>query len=100
MGGCESATLGVYPLNAGAREFEDYCDLGQLDKIDWAAVRAKYWQGRSSQKQAEFLIEGSFPWELVTSIGVHSWDVRVRVLEAVRQARHKPVVSVQPKWYY
>ena len=53
--------------NAGSRYFEDYSDLAQLDKIDWDAVQANNWAGeRKEPKQAEFLIEGSFPWELVS----------------------------------
>ena len=53
--------------NAGASYFEDLNDLNRLDKINWNAVTADEWSrsGISPSvkegKQAEFLIEKSFP---------------------------------------
>ena len=58
--------------NAGARYFEDRSDLGQLDQIDWNAVRATDWHQCKEGKQAEFLLESSLPWHLVERIGVQS----------------------------
>ena len=58
--------------NAGARYFEDRSDLGHLDEIDWDAVEATDWRRCKEGKQAEFLIEQRFPWELVSRIGVRS----------------------------
>src|SRR5690625_4449684 len=64
--------------NAGAYYFEDRADLAQLDAINWDAVQTNRWAGNGISrsvkegKQAEFLIERSFPWELVTRIGVRS----------------------------
>ena len=49
--------------NAGASYFEDYDDLGQLRRLAWEAIQAWDWRGRQEGKQAEFLVEGSFPWE-------------------------------------
>ena len=62
--------------NAGSGYFEDRCDLTQLGQIDWQAVQARQWQGRSHGKQAEFLIERSFPWPLVRRVGVRSVQVQ------------------------
>lgn len=50
--------------NAGAYYFEDRCDVAQLGEIDWNAVQATDWRQRKEGKQAEFLIERQFPWEL------------------------------------
>ena len=47
--------------NAGARYCEDRSDLGQLDVIDWDAVKAKDWQACKEGKQAEYLLERRFP---------------------------------------
>ena len=47
--------------NAGSRFFEDYSDLALLDKIDWNAVQALNWMDCKERKQAEFLVEHSFP---------------------------------------
>ena len=59
--------------NAGAYYFEDRSDLGQLDEIDWNAGRAPRTGGQCKDgKQAEFLLEQSFPWHLVERIGVQS----------------------------
>ena len=55
--------------NAGAHYFKDRCDLSQLGEIDWNAVQSRQWQGQSEGKQAEFLMEQSFPWSLVRRIG-------------------------------
>ena len=86
--------------NAGSRYFEDRKDLSQLDEIDWAAVRARDWRQCKEGKQAEFLLEGRFPWELIQRIGVLSQAVYHQVSEALRDADHKPVVERKPDWYY
>ena len=86
--------------NAGSSYFQDYCDLAQLDKIDWNAVRATQWSDRPEGKQAEFLVECSFPWTLVERIGVHSDRVGQQVQEAMRGAGHQPPVERKRSWYY
>jgi len=86
--------------NAGSRYFEDRCDLECLGEIDWEAVQADDWQGRQEGKQAEFLIEREFPWELVSRIGVLSHQLHDRVISALQGASHKPLVVVKPEWYY
>ena len=55
--------------NAGSNYFEDYAALARLDKIDWDAVQAMDWAQRKDGKQAEFLLESSFPW----GAGVPHW---------------------------
>lgn len=86
--------------NAGALYFEDRSDLAHLGEVDWNAVRARDWQTRREGKQAEFLIEGRFPWELVSRVGVQSPKVRDRAAAALEPAAHKPPVEVRPEWYY
>ncbi|MGM0562675.1 MAG: type II toxin-antitoxin system toxin DNA ADP-ribosyl transferase DarT [Pseudomonadota bacterium] len=92
--------------NAGAYYFEDRADLSQLDKIDWEAVETKRWSGHGipmsvkESKQAEFLLEQSFPWHLVTRIGVNSRQVYGQVREVLSEAHHKPHVEIRPDWYY
>jgi hypothetical protein len=48
--------------NAGSYFFEDRCDLGRLNEIDWDAVAARDWRQCKEGKQAEFLLEQSFSW--------------------------------------
>ena len=87
--------------NAGSRYFEDYSDLSKLDKLDWDAIQASQWSGeRKGPKQAEFLVERSFPWDQISRIGVHTPDVGNRVLRAIQSLTHRPKVEIKPGWYY
>lgn len=86
--------------NAGAYYFEDRCDLAQLDEINWNTVHARDWRQRKEGKQAEFLIEHQFPWELVSRIGVVSRRISRDVSAALQAATHKPSVEIRPDWYY
>ncbi len=87
--------------NAASSYFTDYDDLAQLNNLDWDAIRANVWVGeRSYSKQAEFLMERSFPWELVSRIGVRSTAIRDRVLQVLQAAAHRPTVEIKPGWYY
>ncbi len=86
--------------NAGSRYFEDYCDLAHLNKIDWNAVYALYWENCQEYKQAEFLIEKQFPWELVSCIGVCTPEVKTQAENILIRASHKPPIKVMKKWYY
>lgn len=86
--------------NAGAFYFEDRADLAQLGEIDWDAVQARDWRGKKEGKQAEFLVEQSFPWDLVSRIGVGSQQVYGQVRAVLQAAEHKPHVEIKPDWYY
>ena len=92
--------------NAGSSYFEDRCDLAQLDEIGWDAVQALRWSGSSVSrsvkegKQAEFLIERSFPWEIVSRIGVYARAVSQQVYAALGEAAHRPNVEIRKEWYY
>jgi hypothetical protein len=92
--------------NAGSNYFDDYSNLAQLDKIDWDAVQAKRWSGGGvpesvkEGKQAEFLLEHSFPWELVSRIGVQSQPTYDKVLDVLGAATHRPTVERKREWYY
>ena len=61
----------AFTLSRGAYYFEDRCSLANLDEIDWQAVQTRQWSGTGvassvkENKQAEFLLEAFFPWELV-----------------------------------
>ena len=87
--------------NAGSRYFHDRCDLAHLGEIDWNAVQATpNWQEHQEGKQAEFLIERQFPWELVSRIGVQSNTFYQPVMAARAAAKYKPDVEIKPEWYY
>jgi len=82
-----------------ARFFRDLDDLGE---VNWAAVESTDFRDRITKggKQAEFLVYESFPWELVERIGVIDGRIAQQVTDAVREAEHKPLVRVEPRWYY
>ncbi len=91
--------------NAGTYYFEDRSDLAQLHELDWDAIQARDWQGkkRKEGKQAEFLMEYSFPWQLVERIGVvMNSTIYTQVMDtlAVAGAAHRPPVEVRRDWYY
>jgi hypothetical protein len=88
--------------NAGACYATFHCELSKLNQIDWDAVASTDFRDASVKegKQAEFLMEESFPWGLITRIGVASLEVRSQVENILRDATHLPLVEVIPAWYY
>lgn len=86
--------------NAGSYYFEDRADLARLTEINWDAVQANNWQQCKEAKQAEFLLENSFPWHLVERIGVSSRAVYGNVVNALPANGHRPTVDIRPDWYY
>lgn len=92
--------------NAGAFYFEDRADLACLGEINWDAVEARQWSGRDiameikEGKQAEFLMEQSFPWHLVERIGVRSQATHDQTILALPGTGHRPVVEIRRDWYY
>lgn len=86
--------------NAGAYYFEDRADLALLGEIDWNAVQARDWRQCKEGKQAEFLLEQSFPWHLVERIGVQSPLVYPQVVNVLPAQGHRPAVDIRPDWYY
>ena len=86
--------------NAGAYYFEDRNDLAYLSEIDWEAVHARDWRDHKEGKQAEFLLEQSFPWHLVERIGVINSQTYTRVVSMLAWATHKPPVEIKRDWYY
>jgi len=82
--------------------------LERLDEVDFQAAYATQWNAtadhpdRQEKKQAEFLVYRSMSWQLINEIGVASAAVEKRVKEIVASHVHvhKPVVRVQPSWYY
>ena len=86
--------------NAGSLFFDDYADLADMDKVDWNAVHARDWKAGKEGKQAEFLVEDSFPWEMVARVGVNSKEIYAKVQRVLHGARHRPTVEVLPDWYY
>jgi hypothetical protein len=88
--------------NAGAFYTEFRSNVDQLSEIDWAAVATNSWSASPVQehKQAEFLIEESFPWSLVQRVVVLSRDIAQRVTGILQSVAHRPQIEIIPAWYY
>lgn len=86
--------------NAGSYFFNDWSDPAQLDRLDWDAIQAKDWQACKDGKQAEFLIEHQFPWNLIESIGVIDGATKEQVETHLLRSEHKPAVEIRQEWYY
>lgn len=88
--------------NAGASYTQFRSDLADLREINWPAVEARDFRSPDIKegKQAEFLMHESFPWSLVSRIGVYSQAIAVQVSNALRDAEHRPAVEIRREWYY
>jgi ssDNA thymidine ADP-ribosyltransferase, DarT len=88
--------------NAGAYYADFSDDPAKLNNLDWEAIPKTDWRDPDVKeaKQAEFLVEKSFPWELIESVGVMDADIAGQVAGAVNMAGHQPKIRVKPAWYY
>ena len=83
-----------------------YGSLAQLNKVDWPLMRARFWSDtiddpdRKRRRQAEMLVHGFLPWDLIMAIGVQKRSTERLALGAIGHASHQPPVSFQPDWYY
>ncbi|WP_437486679.1 DUF4433 domain-containing protein [Sorangium sp. So ce1014] len=88
--------------NAGAYYTQFSASVAELDQLDWMAIAATDFRPAAVKeaKQAELLVHGSFPWELVSLIGVHAPAIRARAVAAIARGSHQPRVVVHRNWYY
>lgn len=86
--------------NAGSYYFEDRSSISALKEINWEAVNSTSWSALKEEKQAEFLVERCFPWQLIERIGVRSLRVQMAVTDALAAMGHETNVSTMPSWYY
>ncbi len=86
--------------NAGASHTSFFADVKALTGLDWAAIRATVWRGKTSQKMAEFLVSDFFPWTGFHAVGCHNSGVAKQVQDLLNSQHHRPAVTVEPDWYY
>lgn len=88
--------------NAGASYTPFFSDLAELHRVNWSAVQNPDFRAASVKegKQAEFLLHESFPWQLISRIGVHSIPAQSQALAAIAATSWKPQVTIEPTWYY
>lgn len=82
-------------------------DLSLLPSmLDWDVLKARMWHNteldgdRKRRRQAEFLIHGIVPWQIVRGIAVHNLAVYRAVVSIVGNSEHRPAIKIVPEWYY
>lgn len=86
--------------NAGSEYFEDYSNLESLDKIKWEIINSNDWKEQREYKQAEFLLEEKFSWELISRIGLYSQRRLEEVNLILQKTSYKPKLEILTSWYY
>ena len=88
--------------NAGTLYTQFFRNVADLVVLDWQAIAATNWKDPfvKERKQAEFLVEQSFPWQLIERIGVFDNETAQRVEASLGRADHRPTVLVTRNWYY
>jgi hypothetical protein len=82
-------------------------DLNLLDSfVDWQTMRSRYWNDtaenpdRKRRRQAEFLVHRTVPWTVIQRIGVLDRRMADDVESLLQSSSHRPLVVVEPGWYY
>jgi len=86
--------------NAGAYLCDFYNNIKDLDKVNWEAVKQRYWTDCKDAKQSEFLLYEQFPWNIFEFIGVYDEIHKKQVEQIIAKSTHKPTIKVEKNWYY
>ena len=88
--------------NAGASYAEFFDDMDELDRLDWEAIASNDLRRPAVKeaKQAEFLVHGHVPWDLVRGVGVMDGAIHQQVETLVASRPESPVVLAQRDWYF
>lgn len=74
--------------------------MNSLVDLNWNAINSTSWQSVREEKQAEFLCEHSFAWQLIERIGINSMSVYQQVQSILNSSAHRPIVELKNEWYY
>lgn len=88
--------------NAGAYYTEFRSRVEELEQLDWPAIAATDFRPAEvkERKQAEFLVHGRFPFDLIERIGVRSARIQARAGAALAGAGCQPPIEVRQEWYF
>lgn len=94
--------MGVLSFQCGAYYTEFHSRVEELDKLDWPAIAATDFRPAEvkERKQAEFLIHGRFPCDLIERVGVCSPAVQARAAGALAGTGRRPPIEVRQEWYF
>lgn len=73
-----------------------------INELPWQAIHSRDFRDALTKagKQSEFLLHKSFPWSLVSRIGVYNEHYAAAVRQVLQSTEHRPVVEVLRDWYY
>jgi hypothetical protein len=76
--------------------------MSYLHELDWDAIASTDFRDPNvkERKQAEFLVYGFFPFDLVERIGVHRADVGNKVRSVLAGSGYTPRIEVRDDWYF
>lgn len=94
--------------NAGAAFVKFHDDNPSLLErlIDWEIMKLQYWRStpddpyRADRRQAEFLVHGHLPFDVIHTVGVCAEYRANEVREIVNRLEYPPKVIVRKDWYY
>lgn len=103
--GLSSIFTDGHPVTTGFTRYSS--DLTELpDFLDWEVLQSRMWgrtdadPDRPRRRQAEFLIQGEVPWDVVRGIAVRTQAMRDKVAQIIQNHSHQPKILVLPEWYY
>ncbi len=83
-----------------------FTSLTALNQVDWDVMKSRYWNDtpqdgdRKRRRQAEFLVQRFFPFNLFHAIGVMNQTVADQVRALIPLEMPVPVIRLEPAWYY
>lgn len=94
--------------NARSDATEFYSRLEDLNCLDWAILRARYWKGddpeqhleNKRRRSAEILVPGLIPASHVQAVTVMTLEARDQVLKILQEGRRKIPVRIDQDMYY
>jgi hypothetical protein len=88
--------------NARATYAQFRNQTGQFSELKWEAIAARDFRASDVKeaKQSEFLLEQSFPWQLVERIGVYNQAIAQRASDGLSTGAYRPAIQILRQWYY
>ena len=93
--------------NAASAITDFYDDQQLLDQVvDWPLMRATYWYNtpedgdRRRRRQAEFLVHGAVPLDLINELGLYDPGVGASVQEIAVASGRNVTIRVRSGWYF
>lgn len=84
----------------------NYCQVSDLDKVDWEVMRAIYWNDtiqdsdRKRRRMAEFLVHEYFPVDCIGLIAVKNERKKQQIEKILSKFGKNIPVKVYEDWYF